>query len=247
MDGIVMAAIPLERVAGTASQEIASQSVPNSATDAVCLVSTPDAHDHCTTLPPPSTSISPSSFQFHPSTAHSQHATPFFATTALNSTPLSPDMTDLALFTVSGTTFPGGSGSSCPTFAIAPLLPIVPGESGTTFARFAEVEKEGDVSMDCDFSKSAEMTEQVEFRESPPVSIHAEASSNGLSESHRQSQSKLRPHQISHPGFTPHSRSPGSEAEEVRAVEMVGYELMYAVKELPQDRRVRLRQQRHRS
>ena len=46
-------------------------------------------------------------------------------------------------------------------------------------------------------------------------------------ESHRQSQSKLRPHQISHPGFTPHSRSPGSEAEEVRAVEMIGYELMF--------------------
>ena len=41
-------------------------------------------------------------------------------------------------------------------------------------------------------------------RESPPVSIHAEASSNGLSESHRHSQSKLRPHQISHPGIASH-------------------------------------------
>ena len=37
--------------------------------------------------------------------------------------------------------------------------------------------------MDCDFSKSAEVPGQVEFKESPPVSIHAEASSNGLSES----------------------------------------------------------------
>ena len=51
----------------------------------------------------------------------------------------------------------------------------------------------------------------MEFRESPLVSIHAEASSNGLSESRRQSQSELRPHQISHPGVTPHSRHPGSD------------------------------------
>ena len=57
-------------------------------------------------------------------------------------------------------------------------------------------------------------------------SHHAEASSSGLSESHRQSQSKLRPHKISHPGVTRHSKSPGSEAEEVRAVEMVVHELM---------------------
>ena len=74
--------------------------------------------------------------------------------------------------------------------------------------------------MDSQISKSAEVPVQVEFRESTPISIHAEASSNGLSESHRQSHSKLRPHQISHPGITPHSRSPCSEAEEVNAVEM---------------------------
>ena len=91
-------------------------------------------------------------------------------------------------------------------------------------------EKMGDVSMDSQISKSAEVPGQVEFRESPPVAIHAEASSNGLSESHRQSQSKLMPRQISHPGVTPHSRSPCSEAEEVNAVEMnqrstVAYEL----------------------
>ena len=80
--------------------------------------------------------------------------------------------------------------------------------------------------MDLQISKSAQVPGQVEFRESPSVSIHAEASSNGLSESHRLSQSKLRPHQIFPPRVTPHSRSPGSEAEEVRAVEMVVYKLM---------------------
>ena len=50
-----------------------------------------------------------------------------------------------------------------------------------------------------------------EFRESPLVSIPAGTSSNSLSESRRQFQSELRPHQISHPGVTPHSRNPGSD------------------------------------
>ena len=95
--------------------------------------------------------------------------------------------------------------------ATSSSFPAVPASSGPIFGVFADSAKMGDVSMDFEISKSAEVPGQVEFRESPLVSIHAEASSNGLSESRRQSQSELRPHQISHPGVTPHSRLPGSD------------------------------------
>ena len=84
--------------------------------------------------------------------------------------------------------------------ATSSSFPAVPASSGPIFGVFADSAKMGDVSMDFEISKSAEVPGQVEFRESPPVSIHAEASSNGLSESRRQSQSELRPHQISYPG-----------------------------------------------
>ena len=96
--------------------------------------------------------------------------------------------------------------------ATSSSFPAVPASSGPIFfGVFADSAKMGDVSMNFEISKSAEAPGQVEFRESPPVSIHAEASSNGLSESRHQSQSELRPHQISHPGVTPHSRLPGSD------------------------------------
>ena len=72
----------------------------------------------------------------------------------------------------------------------------------TQIAEFSRKRKTGRRLKDCDFSKVRRC----------PV--------RWSSESHRQSQSTLRPHQISHPGVTPHLRSPCSEAEEVNAVEM---------------------------
>ena len=80
--------------------------------------------------------------------------------------------------------------------AASSTFPAVPASSGPIFGVFADSAKMGDVSMDFEISKSAVVPGQVEFRESPPVSIHAEASSNGLSESRRQSQSELRPRQM---------------------------------------------------
>ena len=98
--------------------------------------------------------------------------------------------------------------------ATSSTFPAVPASSSPIFGVFADSAKMGDVSMDFEISKSVEVPGQVEFRESRPVSIHAEASSNGLSESRRQSQSELRPHQNSHPGVTPHSRLAGSDGHE---------------------------------
>ena len=54
---------------------------------------------------------------------------------------------------------------------------------------------------ECDKSQSQAVRESVAVRESPPASIRAELPSNGSlkkSESHRQSQSTLSPHQMAH-------------------------------------------------
>ena len=54
---------------------------------------------------------------------------------------------------------------------------------------------------ECDKSQSQAVRESVAVRESPPVSIRAELPLNGSqkkSESHRQSQSTLSPHQMAH-------------------------------------------------
>ena len=96
-----------------------------------------------------------------------------------NSTQFAPNFTDLAQCPVSACNFDKNCGV------------------------FVGCEKQGDVSMNLEFSK---------VRGSP---------GRWSSESHRLSQSTLRPHQISHPGVIPHSKSPVSDAEEVRAVEMV--------------------------
>ena len=161
-------------VAGTASQTVVQKSatgvldsvaiqVMDSAVSASQLHPTTHSQDTIThPLPslPPSSSSSPS--QPSPSTDPSTQPWPAFSP---NSTPLSRNFTNCSQFPVSGRTFDPNCGV------------------------FAGGDKQGDVSMDCDFSKSAEVPGQVEFRESPLVSIHAEASSNGLSESRRQSQS----------------------------------------------------------